>query len=94
MLRELLHSGQVDEASYSSDNALTLTRSETRVRVWDAVTGDMRGELRDDGGIFGARFAADGSNRRISDRSSKGVRIWDAATGAAVRLIADPGGSL
>jgi WD40 repeat protein len=92
MLRELPHKSQVDEASFSPDNALILTRSENMVRVWDAVTGDMRRELRDDGGIFGARFIADGTSTHVVLIFGKHAAIWDAVSGTLVRELKNHSG--
>ena len=93
MLRELPHNSNVDDAAFSPDNALILTLSENMVRVWDAATGELRHEHRDEGGIFGARFIADGARTNIVLIFSKHATIRDALSGRLVRELKDNTGS-
>jgi WD40 repeat protein len=85
MVRELHHDEIVNQAAFSPDGALVLTLSGNAVRLWDAATGEQRGDLSDGGGVFGATFIADGAGLHVVMVSDHRAGIWDAASAKLLR---------
>jgi WD40 repeat protein len=69
-----------------SGKLLVIADSRTKVRVFDAATGDLRHLLANTGVIDCASYSADGKLLATGGRSGT-IQIWDAATGKLVRTI-------
>jgi WD40 repeat protein len=74
------------DAELSPDGSRFATGSEDgRIRVWDAVTGDLLAEqwISDDEGVQRVAFSPDGSRIAVGAVSG-GVRLWDVAASGVV----------
>ncbi|MCH7686979.1 MAG: WD40 repeat domain-containing protein, partial [Planctomycetes bacterium] len=75
----LQHPSGIESVAYSRDGKRVLTGGFQRVRIWDAVTGQLVGELEGLGNtVWAVSFSHDG--KRILVASGNSARLWDANT--------------
>ena len=82
----LTHGGPVVAASFSPDGKTVVTATGKQVILWDAMTGERRGEpieYPDD--VWALKFCQAGDRLVTADRSGH-ARVWDAASGKLVGL--------
>jgi eukaryotic-like serine/threonine-protein kinase len=86
------HSGQVNDAQYSSDGKYLATASQDgTARLWEAATGKVIHVLEGHSSwVRCARFSGDG-RRIITADEREVVKLWDTATGKPVQTIANAG---
>ena len=86
--------GKLVAANYSEvveDGASA--RRVSLVRLWDAVTGELRFTLPQPNQIAALQFSADGSELLLANYALA-VELWDVRTGKAIRKIAQGSGPL
>ena len=85
----LRHSDRVHFVAFSPDGRTAVTASpDGTARLWDAVTGEPRGEpLRHDGGVMQAAFSPD-SRHVITASLDRTARLWEVDGGRPMRCTA------
>ncbi|KAF7344134.1 Mycorrhiza-induced WD40-repeat domain protein [Mycena venus] len=74
--------GMVTSVAFSQDGSRVISGSgDETVRIWNAMTGEMRAELEGHTGPVNSVAFSQDSSRIVSGSDDKTVRIWNAMTG-------------
>jgi len=85
VLKELPLDGGVYINAEYCPNGLRLVTSGKTARVWDAQSGLLISEVKEDGPIYIARLSADGQRLlTVSTTPDKTAQVWNANTGRAL----------
>ncbi|MFI5458120.1 MAG: sigma-70 family RNA polymerase sigma factor [Isosphaerales bacterium] len=89
----LRHKGPIRELTFFDESNLLITLSDESVKVWDALTGKPRKELkRQTIGPMWLSFAPNAQRFVTFDSEHRVVTVWDAVTLAAVATLRAAGG--
>lgn len=85
------HTGPIRAAAFSPDASRIVSGGDDRVgRLWDTLTGELRGELKGHtGAIVSVAYSGDGT-RVVTASEDRTARVWDAAGKSVMVLQVTP----